>query len=91
MTCDWSVSFGGTYNRIHFGRVLDVNKANLPENRLSVNVLYYMDLLMLLSFSLSFYHRFEGCTVVRQKRVRLDMEGKAWAIKASKHEIRLPI
>ena len=27
VTCDWSVSFGGTYNRIHFGRVLDMNKA----------------------------------------------------------------
>ena len=68
VTCDWSVSFGGTCNRIHFRRVLDMNKAHLPENRLSVNVLYYMDLLILLSFSLSFYHRFEGCTVVRQKR-----------------------
>ena len=59
-----------------------MNKAHLPENGLSVNVLYYMDLLILLSFSLSFYHRFEGCTVVRQKRVRLNMEGKAWAIEA---------
>ena len=54
-----------------------MNKANLPENRLSVNVLYYVDLLILLSFSVSFYHRFEGCTIVRQKRVRLDMERKA--------------
>ena len=54
-----------------------MNTANLPESRLSVNVLYCMDLLILLSFSRSFYHRFEGCTVVRQKRVRLDMERKA--------------
>ena len=91
MTCDWSVSLGGTHNTIHFGQVLDMNTANLSENRLSVNVLYCMDLLILLSFSRSFYHRFESCTVVRQKRVRLDMERKAWALKASKHEIRLPI
>jgi len=68
-----------------------MNTTNLPENRLSVNVLYYMDLLILLNFPLSFCHRFEGCTFVRQKRVWLDMERKAWAIKASKHEIKLPI
>ena len=54
-----------------------MNTANLPGKRLSVNVLYYIDLLILLSFSRSFYHRFEGFTVVRQNRVRLDMERKA--------------
>ena len=68
-----------------------MNTANLRGFRLSVNVLYCVDLLILLSFSLSFYYRFDGCTIVRQKRVRLDMKGKAWAIKASKHEIRLTI
>ena len=54
-----------------------MNTANFPGKRLSVNVLYCMDLLILLSFSRSFYHRFEGCTVVRQKRVRLDIKRKA--------------
>ena len=68
-----------------------MNTENLPGNRLSVNVLYCVDLLILPSFSLSFSHRFEVCTIVRQKRVRLDMERKAWAIRASKHEIKLPI